>query len=94
MFLQLVLVLVVLIPLLTIVLDSPVGRAFASRVERRTLEASGDATGDRIAVLEAEVERLGKEVQRLDEESDFVQRLLSEPKGERREELPPGDGAS
>ena len=34
MFLQLILVLVVLIPLLAIVLDSQVGRALASRLER------------------------------------------------------------
>jgi hypothetical protein len=94
MVLQLVLILVVLIPLLAIVLDSQVGRALASRLERRTLDGPGGEAGDRIALLEAEVERLSKDVERLTEESDFVQKLLSEPRDERRTELPPGDGPS
>jgi hypothetical protein len=90
MFLQLILILVVLIPLLAIVLDSQVGRALASRLERRGLEAPGDVTAERLAFLEGEVERLASEVQRLDEESEFLHKLLSE----RREQgaaLPPGD---
>lgn len=91
MFLQLILVLVVLIPLLAIVLDSQVGRALASRLERRGLEAPSDSTAERIAFLEGEVERLGSEIQRLDEESEFVQKLLSEPRQEQGAPLPPGD---
>lgn len=90
MFLQLILVLVVLIPLLAIVLDSQVGRALASRLERRGLDAPTDAAAERIAYLESEVERLAAEVERLDEESEFVHRLLTErsgttgsPRGER-----------
>jgi hypothetical protein len=90
MFFQLLLILVVSIPLLAIVLDSQVGRALASRLERRGLEAPRDATAERIAFLEGEVERLSSEIQRLDEQGEFVQRLLTE----RRQEgaaLPPGD---
>ncbi|MGE0161023.1 MAG: hypothetical protein AB7T31_16610 [Gemmatimonadales bacterium] len=93
MFLQLILVLVVLIPLLAIVLDSQVGRALASRLERRGLEAPGDSTAERLAFLEGEVERLTAEIQRLDEESDFVQRLLGQ-KGAEGAALPPGDQRS
>ena len=90
MFLQLILILVVLIPLLAIVLDSQVGRALATRLERRGLEAPHDATAERIAVLEAEVERLGGEIERLDEESEFVQKLLERGQ-EHGAALPPGD---
>ena len=90
MFFQLILILVVLIPLLAIVLDSQVGRALASRLERRALDASSDSSAERLAFLEGEVERLSGEIQRLDEQGEFVQRLLTE----RRQEgaaLPPGD---
>jgi hypothetical protein len=94
MFLQLILVLVVLIPLLAIVLDSQVGRALASRLERRGLEAPKDSTAERLAFLEGEVERLGSEIQRLDEQGEFVQRLLTERGGEQGAALPPGDERS
>ena len=88
---QLILLLVVLIPLLAIVLDSQVGRALASRLERRGLEAPGDLTAERMAYLEGEVERLAAEIQRLDEESDFVQKLLTDRAQEQGASLPPGD---
>ncbi len=91
MFLQLILVLVVLIPLLAIVLDSQVGRALASRLERRSLDSPADLTAERIAFLEGEVERLSAEVQRLDEEGRFVHELLTERKEAEGAALPPGD---
>ena len=91
MFLQLILVLVVLIPLLAIVLDSQVGRAFASRLERKGLDTPADVTQERLAFLEGEVERLTSEIQRLDEESEFVQKLLMEKRPEQGATLPPGD---
>jgi hypothetical protein len=91
MFLQLILVLVVLIPLLAIVLDSQVGRALASRLERRGLDAPADLTAERIAYLEGEVERLSSELMRLDEESQFVHELLTERREAEGASLPPGD---
>ena len=91
MFLQLILILVVLIPLLAIVLDSQVGRALASRLERRGLEAPADLTAERIAFLEGEVERLTAEVMRLDEEGQFVHKLLTEGRRAEGATLPPGD---
>lgn len=91
MFLQLILVLVVLIPLLAIVLDSQVGRALASRLERRGLDgSSADLTAERIGFLEAEVERLTSEVLRLDEEGQFVHKLLTERQDGEGRALPPG----
>ena len=91
MFLQLILILVVMIPLLAIVLDSQVGRALASRLERRGLEAPHDATAERIAFLEGEVERLSGEIERLDQEGEFVQKLLDERGHGHGAALPPGD---
>lgn len=93
MFLQLIVVLVVLIPLLAIVLDSQVGRALASRLERRGLDGSGDHSAERIAYLETEVERLSSEVMRLDEEGQFVHRLLTEGQDAEGSSLPSSDQA-
>jgi hypothetical protein len=75
---------------LAIVLDSQVGRALASRLERRGLETPSDSTAERLAFLEGEVERLSSEIQRLDEQGEFVQRLLERPP-EHGAALPPGD---
>jgi cell division protein FtsB len=78
-----VFVLVLLIPLLAVVLDSQLGRALARRVEE------GGTGSERLAALEAEVERLGRELERLQEQTEFVDRLLEE---RRRDRLPGGEG--
>ena len=91
MFVQLILVLVLLIPLLAIVLDSQVGRALASRLERRGLDGPQDLTAERIAYLEGEVERLTSEIVRLDDESQFGHKLLTERTSGEGATLPPGD---
>jgi len=92
MFFQLIFVLVVMIPLLAIVLDSQVGRALASRLERRSHDLPSDLTAERIAFLENELERLSSEVMRIDEEGQFVQKLLTERVESSGGDLPPGDG--
>jgi hypothetical protein len=94
MFLQLILVLVVLIPLLAIVLDSQVGKALAARLERRGLGAPLDVTAERIAFLEGEVERLTGDIERLDEQGEFVHKLLTERQTEPGAALPPGDDSA
>jgi cell division protein FtsB len=91
MFLQLILVLVVLIPILAIVLDSQVGRALASRLEDRSLPGGGDAHMQRLAFLEAEVERLAAEVERLDEEGRFLQGLIEGRTSDAERRISPGD---
>jgi hypothetical protein len=91
MFLQLILILVVLIPLLAIVLDSSVGRALASRLERRSLDGPSDLMAERVVFLEGEMERLTSEIARLDEEGQFVTKLLSERSESTGAALPPGD---
>ncbi|HEX6309218.1 MAG TPA: hypothetical protein VFZ69_13570 [Longimicrobiales bacterium] len=82
-----VLLVALMIPLVAVILDSQVGRAIAARLEGgRGAETLSDR---RLATLEAEVDRLTRELQRLDEESEFLHRLLEEKRAPRG--LPPGD---
>ncbi len=90
LFWQIILFLALLIPVLAIVLDSQVGRALASRLERRSLEQPSDLLLERLSYLEGEVERLSQEVSRLDDEGRFLQQLL-ENRSEEAGELPPGE---
>lgn len=85
-----VLLVALMIPLTAVILDSQVGRAIAARLEKGKDPVEG---GSRIAALEAEVDRLGKEVSRLDEETAFLHKLL-ETRSHPPEVLPPGADAS
>lgn len=87
MFWQIFVVLVLLIPILAIVLDSQVGKAIAARLERKSIGGGDGGIQDRLVFLEGEVDRLGKEMGRLEEESQFLQKLLAERP--ERESLPP-----
>lgn len=88
---QLIVLLVLLIPILALVLDSSVGKALAARLEGRRLEPGDDVAADRIGYLEGELDRLNKEVMRLDEESQFLHKLLAERPSPAK--LPKGEGA-
>ena len=88
---MLIVILVLLIPLLWILLGSQLGRSLASRLERPSIGGGDDLLADRIAFLEGEVERLNSEVRRLDDEGQFLHKLLLE-KGEAQEALPGRDG--
>ena len=79
-------VLVLLIPLVAVVLDSQLGRALARRIE-----GSG-GEGARLAALESEVERLARDLERLQEQTEFVERLLEEREQERLTEGGGGGG--
>jgi hypothetical protein len=80
------LILVLLIPLLAVVLDSKLGQALARRIE-------GAAPDDaRLRALEAEVDRLSGEVERIREEADFLTRLLEERTEGEEQRLPPATG--
>lgn len=89
MMLSLIIILVLLIPLLAVVLDSKLGQALARRVE------GGVADDARLRALEAEVERLGAAVDRIQEQSEFLTRLLEERTEDRPPSgsLPPGDAS-
>lgn len=67
-----------LIPLAAVVLDSQLGRALAALVERWGRGAVEAIPDRRIAILEGELERVARELQRLEEQTDFLQRLLTE----------------
>jgi hypothetical protein len=88
-----VIVLAFLIPeILSTVLDSRLARAVAARIENRGAESADGGMTDRVKYLEGEVDRLSQEVQRLHEESDFLQRLLAErPPADPGARLSPGD---
>ena len=92
MFWQLLIVLALLIPLLAIVLDSSVGKAMASRLERGRPDTDARRIVQRLRTLETEVDRLSTQVERLEEESDFLHELLAErSSGSPPEETPSSD---
>lgn len=82
-----VLLVALMIPLVAVILDSQVGRAIAARLEGGR---GPDTLADRrIAALEGDVDRLNREVQRLDEESAFLHQLLEKKRAPGA--LPPGE---
>lgn len=81
-----VLLVALMIPLVAVILDSQVGRALAARLEGRGADSLSER---RLAALEGEVDRLNRELQRLDEESAFIHQLLEEKRAPGA--LPPGD---
>lgn len=84
-----ILIIALMIPLVAIVLDSHLGRALADYVSRRGGEPlPSGASSQRLQALESEVDRLGKEIMRLEEETQFLHRLL-EAKPAKPHELPP-----
>jgi hypothetical protein len=84
----LILIVALLIPIIGIVVDSPIGRALARRLEgpQQTPPALSDLA-KKIKLLEAEVDDLARSVQTLQDENAFLQRLLEEPS--QRATLPP-----
>ena len=77
-----VILIALLIPLAAIVLDSPVVRAW---VERRHGAGGTDATPElqelakKVAYLETDLDTVTKQLAQLQEEHQFVQRLLEDP---------------
>ena len=68
--------LVLMIPILAIVLDSPVGQAMAARLSRGDQDQLPPEIGSRVDQLEAEMKYLGESVESLREETEFVRRLI------------------
>ena len=68
--------LVLMIPILAIVLDSPVGQAMAARISGGDREDGDPELGSRIEQIEAEMKYLGESVESLREEAEFVRRLI------------------
>ena len=88
----LILLVALLIPIMGILLDSPIGRALARRLERPPPSPPAVAElARKVDALEAEIEELNRTVQTLQEESAFLHRLLTDPSG--RSTLPPPSGS-
>ncbi|HEU4682338.1 MAG TPA: hypothetical protein VFS51_11355 [Gemmatimonadales bacterium] len=87
----LILLVALLIPIIGIVVDSPIGRALARRLEgpQQTPLALSELA-KKVELLEAEVDDLMRSVQSLQEENTFLQRLLEDPA--QRSSLPPPKG--
>jgi len=84
----LILLVALLIPIIGIVIDSPIGRALARRLEgpQQTPAALGELA-KKVELLEAEMDDLTRSVHNLEEENQFLQRLLAE--SPQRSTLPP-----
>jgi hypothetical protein len=75
----LILLVALLIPIMGIVVDSPIGRALARRLEgTRDVPPGLEELARKVDLLEDEVDDLNKSVQALQDENAFLQRLLSE----------------
>lgn len=83
----LILLVALLIPIMGIVVDSPIGRALARRLEGPQAEPPALADlAKKVELLEAEVDDLMRSVQGLQDENAFLQRLLED---QSRSTLPP-----
>lgn len=75
----LILLVALLIPIMGIVVDSPIGRALARRLEGpRDVPPGLAELAKKVDLLEAEVDDLNRNVQALQDENAFLQRLLTE----------------
>ena len=84
----LILLVALLIPIMGIVVDSPIGRALARRLEGPQATPPGLADlAKKVELLEAEVDDLMRSVQGLQDENAFLQRLLEDQS--QRSTLPP-----
>jgi len=84
-----VLVIALMIPITAILLDSPLGRSLARRLEGRGDEGAGRGSQvreleRRLEVLESDVQDLTRSVAGVREEIQFVQRLLEDPNRKKR----------
>jgi uncharacterized SAM-binding protein YcdF (DUF218 family) len=83
-----ILIIALLIPIIGIVVDSPIGRALARRLEGpQPITPPLAELAKKVELLEAEVDDLTRSVQTLQDESAFLQRLLEDPS--QRVTLPP-----
>ena len=70
-----------MIPLTAIVLDSPVVRAWVERMQGGKLEEGADLKelSKKVGVLEAELETVTRQLAQIQEEHQYMQRLLEDP---------------
>jgi len=70
-----------MIPLTAIILDSPVVRAWVERMHGGQIEGGADLKelAKKVGVLEADMETVTRQLTQLQEEHQFMQRLLEDP---------------
>jgi uncharacterized protein YlxW (UPF0749 family) len=83
--LALILIVALLIPVAAILVDSPLGKSVARRMEGRLDGGVGPAPELRdvqrkVELLETEIEDLNRSVSGMREELQFMQRLLEDPR--------------
>src|SRR6266480_1569642 len=83
-FLGIILVIALMIPVAAILVDSPLGRSVARRLEGSGAGSAGPAPELRdlqrkVEVLETEIEDLNRTLGGMRDELQFVQRLLEDP---------------
>ena len=87
--LAVILLVALMIPIAAILVDSPLGRSIARRLEGGGREGGGAGGGDvkalerRIDLLESELADLTRSLAGMHDELQFVQRLLEDPKKKR-----------
>jgi len=75
--LAIILIVALLIPVAAILVDSPLGKSVARRMEGRT---DGGDLQRKVENIEAEMEELNRSVAGMREELQFMQRLLEDPR--------------
>lgn len=81
-FLGLLLLLALLIPIAGIIIDSPIGKALARRLEGpQSAPPNLTELTREVELLRGEVDDLQRSVQALQEENQFLQRLLEDHPG-------------
>jgi len=92
MFLGLIILAALLIPVTVVLVDSPIGKALARRLEGPNY-APPDliALARKVDLLETEVDDLGRSLAALREENQFLQKLLEDAPN--RPTLPPRAGS-
>ncbi len=89
-FIGLILLVALLIPIIGIVIDSPIGRAIARRLEGpQALPPDLEQLARKVDLLESEVDDLNRSVDQLKDENAFLQSLLENPS--ERQALPPSE---
>src|SRR3989441_7322729 len=87
--LAVILLVALMIPIAAILVDSPLGRSIARRLEGGGREGGGAGGGDvkalerRIDLLESELADLTRSLAGMHDELQFVQRLLEDPRKKR-----------
>jgi hypothetical protein len=76
-----VILVALMIPLTAIVLDSPVVRAWVERMHGGELEGTADVKelSKKVGIIEAELETVTRQLAQIQEEHQYMQRLLEDP---------------